>query len=593
VPEQEIRFCAAGDARVAFATVGSGPPLLVPALWISHLELEWGFEDFRSFVGALARDRTVVRYDRVGTGLSDRPAAPEISPEAEVRTIAAVADALGLAELSLLGISWGACSAAAFAAAFPGRVRSLVLVGSYARGSEVAPAALQAAMADTVRAHWGAGSRLLADVWIPGADAGARDRFARLQRAAATPEVAAAMLEVVYRTDMRDVLARVRAPALVIHRRDDRAMPFAQGREVASLLPDAQFVAAEGDAHPPWLGDSRAIIAAVRRFLAEHDPAPGANRETRLSAPLSAPDSPLSAREAEVLRLVADGLSDAAIAARLIVSPHTVHRHVANIRTKLVSRRARRPPPTRRAAVSSSGADDQRSDQRRHPAPAARRELLDRQSGTLEQLERRLVAAAAHRERMPEAGEPVLPAGEPRRVRAHVLDQEQPAVRGEHAPHLGERRIGVGDRAQHERRDHGVERAVGERQLLGARVDDGNLAARGAARQPGAHRRIGLADHELDAVGVVAQVEPGAGTELEDTTARRGEQLTPARGHSPSLTEGEEGVVDEGDGRHGPGCRSWRHAVHRRFRPFGRRWPVQAVWCRNQSSERDRLISCR
>jgi pimeloyl-ACP methyl ester carboxylesterase/DNA-binding CsgD family transcriptional regulator len=358
VPEQEIRFCAAGDARIAYATVGSGPALLLPALWISHLELEWGFDDLRSFVGALARDRTVVRYDRIGTGMSDRPAAPEISLEAEVRTIAAVADALDLAELSLLGISWGACSAAAFAAEFPDRVRSVALVGSYARGSEIAPAALRAAMADTVRAHWGAGSRLLADVWTPGADAGARDRFARLQRAAATPEIAAAMLEAVYRTDMRDVLARVRAPALVIHRRDDRAMPFAQGREVASLLPDAQFVAAEGDAHPPWLGDSAAIVGAVRRFLAAHHPAEtrhgGADAPLAAGAPLAgAPDSPLSAREAEVLQLVAEGLSDADIAARLIVSPHTVHRHVANIRTKLgqPSRAAAAAYATRRGLI--------------------------------------------------------------------------------------------------------------------------------------------------------------------------------------------------------------------------------------------------
>jgi len=329
VPEQEIRFCTAGDARVAYATVGSGPALLLPALWVSHLELEWGFPDFRDFIGALARDRTVVRYDRIGTGLSDRPPFPEISVDAEVRTMAAVADAAGLADLSLIGISWGSCSAAAFAAAFPDRVRSLVLIGSYARGSEVAPEALRTAIADTVRAHWGAGSRLLADVWLPGADADTRDRFARLQRAAATPEVAAATLEAVYATDMRDVLARVRAPAMVIHRRNDRAMPFAQGREVASLLPDAQFVAAEGEIHLPWLGDSAAVVAAVRRFLIAHDPVAAA-------APVEpGPDSPLSAREAEVLRLVAEGLSDADIAARLIVSPHTVHRHVANIRTKL------------------------------------------------------------------------------------------------------------------------------------------------------------------------------------------------------------------------------------------------------------------
>src|SRR5690242_21894343 len=100
----EIRFCDVDGARVAYATVGAGPPLLLPALWISHLELEWGFAEFRAFVGALARDRTVVRYDRPGTGLSDRgDAAPELTVEAEVRTIEAGAGELGLEELSLPG----------------------------------------------------------------------------------------------------------------------------------------------------------------------------------------------------------------------------------------------------------------------------------------------------------------------------------------------------------------------------------------------------------------------------------------------------------------------------------------------------------
>ena len=191
-------------------------------------------------------------------------------------------------------------------------------------------------MVATVRAHWGTGSRLLADVWVPGADADTRERFARLQRAAAGPDVAAAMLEAVYATDMREVLPRVAVPALVVHRRADRAMPFEQGRELAALLPEARLVALDGNLHPPWLGDSEAVLGALTTFLDAHHPA--------RAAPVTG-DGPLSEREREVLRLVADGLSDAEIARRLIVSPHTVHRHVANIRTKLGQ-------PSRAAAVA-------------------------------------------------------------------------------------------------------------------------------------------------------------------------------------------------------------------------------------------------
>jgi pimeloyl-ACP methyl ester carboxylesterase/DNA-binding CsgD family transcriptional regulator len=325
VLEQQIRFCDADGGRIAYATVGSGPALLLPALWISHLELEWSFEEFRAFIGALALRRTVIRYDRLGTGLSDRPAGgPEVSVEAEVRTVAALVDALELEQLSLLGISWGGCTAAAFAAHDPERVRSVALVGAFKDGSRIAPARLREAMAATVRAHWGAGSRMLADVWVPGADAHTRERFAELQRAAASPEVAASMLEAVYATKMRDILPRVPVPALVVHRREDRAMPFEQGRELAARLPQARLVALEGDLHPPWLGDSDGVLGALTTFLDAHHPVRA-----------GAAEGPLSGREREVLQLVADGLSDAEIARRLIVSPHTVHRHVANIRTKL------------------------------------------------------------------------------------------------------------------------------------------------------------------------------------------------------------------------------------------------------------------
>jgi pimeloyl-ACP methyl ester carboxylesterase/DNA-binding CsgD family transcriptional regulator len=325
--EQEIRFCEVDGARVAYATVGSGPALLLPALWISHLELEWGVGELRAFIGGLARRRTVIRYDRLGTGLSDRPAGGlELTVAAEVRTVGALVDALGLDELSLLGISWGGCTAAAFAARAPERVRCVALVGAFVDGTRIAPAPLREALVATVRAHWGAGSRQLADVWVPGADAHTRERFARLQRAAASPEVAAAMLEAVYATDMREVLSRVPVPALVLHRREDRAMPFEQGRELAARLPHARLVALDGDLHPPWLGDRDAVLGALTAFLDAHHPA--------RAAP-AAGDGPLSKRECEVLRLVADGLSDAEIAGRLILSPHTVHRHVANIRTKL------------------------------------------------------------------------------------------------------------------------------------------------------------------------------------------------------------------------------------------------------------------
>ena len=311
--DQQIRFREVDDRRIAYATVGEGAPLVLPAYWGSHLELEWTFSEYRAFISALATDRTVIRYDRLGTGLSDRVRPQHPGVEAELRALEAV---IPDGPVSLLGISWGACVAAAYAARRP--VDELALVGGFARGAEAAPAPLREAIQATVRAHWGTGSRMLADVWVPGTGTATRDAFAALQRAAADAETAAVMLEAIYATDVRDALGAITAPTLVVHRRDDKAIPFELGRDLAARIPGARLVALEGEIHLPWLGDRESVLVAL-----------GAQRAEPVE------DGPLSPREQEVLRLIAGGLSDAEIAERLIVSPHTVHRHVANIRTKL------------------------------------------------------------------------------------------------------------------------------------------------------------------------------------------------------------------------------------------------------------------
>ena len=102
---------------------------------------------------------------------------------------------------------------------------------------------------------------------MPGADRELRERFAAYQRAAATPEAAADLLAEVYAVDVRPLLASVHVPVLVVHRRDDRAMPFAGARELAAALPDAELVALAGDVHPPWLGDPAPVLDALLPFL--------------------------------------------------------------------------------------------------------------------------------------------------------------------------------------------------------------------------------------------------------------------------------------------------------------------------------------
>jgi pimeloyl-ACP methyl ester carboxylesterase/DNA-binding CsgD family transcriptional regulator len=310
---------------------GVGPPLVAPAWWVSHLELDWQSARFRRFWEGVASGYSLIRYDRLGVGLSDRTVgASDLTLEREVATLAALLDAMELERVSLMGGSSGSCTAVAFAAAFPERVERLVLYGSYPDGSEITTPDVADAIMAAVRAHWGLGSRMLSDIFLGDADSDDHERFARLQREATTAETAAALLGLAYRLDVRTQLPLVRAAALVVHRRDDRAVPYRLGRQVAAAIPGATFTPLQGSAHFPWHGDADSVVRACREALAPVQPSRSSEQEAVV----------LSTREREVLACIARGLSDREIAEDLVLSPHTVHRHVANIRRKL-GRRSR------------------------------------------------------------------------------------------------------------------------------------------------------------------------------------------------------------------------------------------------------------
>ena len=326
--DQVVRHAAYDTRSVAWSTVGSGPVLVMGGWWSSHLQLDWQDPSFRRFTERLGQSFTVVRYDRPGTGLSDRVGPPPEGLEEELAVLAAVVEATGSGSVHLFGGSSGCPVAATYAAREPERVSRMVLYGGYARGSDIASPAAREAMIDLVERHWGLGSRVLADIFRPGANGRERAEFATFQRRSAPREVAASALRAVYAMDASPYLPSVTRPTLVAHRRDDRAIPFALGRDVADRIPGSTFLELSGDEHFPWRGDSNALATSVEQFL-------GGRSVSSPSRSSAAPASALTERETEVLRLVAQGHTDAEIAAQLVLSVHTVHRHIANIRTRL------------------------------------------------------------------------------------------------------------------------------------------------------------------------------------------------------------------------------------------------------------------
>jgi pimeloyl-ACP methyl ester carboxylesterase/DNA-binding CsgD family transcriptional regulator len=324
---QQTGFVELDGRRIAYALVGDGPPLVLPAWWVSNLVEDWGGTAFRGFIEALATRYRVLRYDRLGTGLSDRERPPEtLTLEFEVAMLEALLDRLEIERATHIGLSCGGSLSTVYAARHPERVERIVLFGAYPNGRELGPPEALEALTEVVRSAWGLGSRILADVFGPSLAPADRQAFAAYQRASATPETAAELLALTYAYDVRDELSAVAAPTLLVHRDGDRAVPLRHGRQLAALLQGSELVVLQGDAHLPWQGDVDAVLAALSRFLGVAAPS---------VATASRGMDELTVREREVLRLVADGLSDAEIADRLVLSPHTVHRHVANIRRKL------------------------------------------------------------------------------------------------------------------------------------------------------------------------------------------------------------------------------------------------------------------
>ncbi len=313
-----IKYCATPAGRVAYSAAGSGPPLLLESGWVTHLRLQLDLFSFRAFHDRLAEHFTVIRYDKPGCGLSDRDGI-ELSFDAQVMAAMAVADAARASRFAAFGASQGGQIAAAIAALHPDRVSSLVLYGMCADGSELAPLAVRESILALVRAHWGLGSKMMTSIFVDEPTAADVTAFARMQREGASAAVASDLLQVYYETDIADRLPSIRAATAVLHREADTATSFRLGRQVATTIPNAEFVPLPGSGHLFYQGEWEPVLDAALGFLGR----------PQQSSPV------LTGREIEVARLVADGLTNHAIATRLSIAPRTAETHVENIRRKL------------------------------------------------------------------------------------------------------------------------------------------------------------------------------------------------------------------------------------------------------------------
>lgn len=345
-PQQRIRFCRGRDGvRIAYASHGKGPPLLVVSCWLSHLQYDWSSPVWRHFLDDLGAITTLIRYDERGFGLSDWTV-DDFSLDARVADLETLVDDIGLETVTLLGMSGGAPVAMAYAARHPERTERLIVYGGYAIGAGRIPTEGELAFRAMIRAGWAQEDpifrRVFTNRFIPGATEEQTGWFDELQRMSTSTENALASRVERMAVDLSDELPRIAAPTLFLHAREDRACPLDGARTAAALIPDTRLVILESPNHilladePAWT----VFVDEVRRFMPADD-AIGRAADARLDE--------LSPREREIIGLAAAGFSNAAIAERLVLSVRTVERHLSNAYLKLgISGRA-----ARTAAVAS------------------------------------------------------------------------------------------------------------------------------------------------------------------------------------------------------------------------------------------------
>jgi len=293
---QEIRFCTSGDGtRIAYSSVGTGPPLAKAANWLSHIEHEWDSPVWKHWIHAISQRHRLVRWDERGCGLSDWNV-EDLSLETFVRDQETVVEAAGLERFALLGVSQGGAVAVAYAARHPERVSHLVLCGAYSRGwrHRADPREIESrtALLNLTRLGWGQNNpafrQMFTTRFIPDAGPDEMEWFNDLQRVSTSPENAARLMDTFSRLDVRSVLAEITVPTIVFHSQHDGVVPFDEGRLLAAGIRGSTFVPLPSRNHlllegePAWT----IFLRELGTFLGWPDSAPPP--DPRASPPLLA-----------------------------------------------------------------------------------------------------------------------------------------------------------------------------------------------------------------------------------------------------------------------------------------------------------------
>jgi pimeloyl-ACP methyl ester carboxylesterase/DNA-binding CsgD family transcriptional regulator len=337
--EPSLSYARTSDGvTIAYTVTGVGPALIwLPPVPFSNVIGQWRIPFIHDAYQRLGDHLRLILYDGRGTGHSQHDVA-DLSLDAMLRDLDAVVSHAELETFALLGYYNSALSAIAYAARHPARVTRLVLFGGTVRAMDAMSAPETQALLTLIERDWDLFVDSAARAWM-GWSVGEEGRLvADAFRTATTPGMARATLEAAREMDVSEEVGSVTAPALVLHRQGERQIPVEVSRGLAEALPNGRLVRLPGSSAGLFFGDPEGDLRVLLAFLTgEHDDVSEVTSPVGRSVRTPSRDG-LTARELDVLRLIAQGEANAEIAHRLGLSVHTVERHAANLYRKIDAR---------------------------------------------------------------------------------------------------------------------------------------------------------------------------------------------------------------------------------------------------------------
>ena len=278
--QRVTRYAKSGDVHIAYQAFGEGPDLIMAPGFVSHIENYWDEPRLARWLNKLGGFCRVVMFDKRGTGLSDHVAhLPHMDERMD--DLRAVMDAAGVERASILGISEGGSLAALFAASHPGRSRSLVLYGAFARSSRISTLATDEAfdrMIKYIDEAWGSGKSFRIFAPSKANDAAFREWWGKFERLGASPSAAIALMRMNREIEISGILHSIKVPTLVVHPTDDTLVSVEGGRELAAGIPGARLVEIPGRDHLWFVDADDRFLAEVEEFLTGSRAAPVVDR---------------------------------------------------------------------------------------------------------------------------------------------------------------------------------------------------------------------------------------------------------------------------------------------------------------------------